>query len=282
MHRHLAIRPAGPGRRHSSRRPPSPPPVTYDVWGFKWDGQQYVKQTTHSFSTTNLKQATDYATQVDSFAGWAATTNLPDACVVHTVFHGPTIAAARPSAFPDKPTYTVWAYAITDGKWVKDEKYSWTTPDPLLGLEYAKKVNAVAGWCATTNCPPPVPEAQRFVDGGKLHGATNHSVNNLAGNSGGMTISLGGITVQIPREILQRVRSSSADNISSNYDSPSYDNSSDIQNMVNTQDMINTQQMNNNIQDMINTQNMLNTQQMNNDMQNMINAQNLSNSFNPP
>ena len=28
--------------------PPSPPPVTYEVWGFQWDGQQYVKQATHS------------------------------------------------------------------------------------------------------------------------------------------------------------------------------------------------------------------------------------------
>jgi len=262
--------------------PLSPPALTYDVWGFKWDGQQYVKQATHSFSTTDIKQAADYATQVDSFAGWAATTNLPDACVVHMVFHGPTITATRPSAFPDKPNYSVWAFTLTDGKWVKDEKYSWTTPDPILGLVYAKKVNAVAGWCATTNCPPAVPEAQRFVDGGRLHGATNRGAGNFAGNSGGLTISLGGITVRIPREELQNVRPGSAGSSSSFYDSPTYDNSSEIQNMINAQNMINTQQMNNNIQDMINTQNMLNTQQMNNDLQNMINAQNLSNSFNPP
>ena len=39
--------------------PPSPSPVAYDVWGFKWDGRQYVKQATHSFSTTDIKQATD-------------------------------------------------------------------------------------------------------------------------------------------------------------------------------------------------------------------------------
>ena len=127
--------------------PPSPPPVTYDVWGFRWDGQQYVKQATHSFSTTDIKQAADYATQVDSFTGWAATTNLPDPCVVHTVFHGPSIAAVRPSAFPDKPVYSVWAFTRAAGKWVKDENHSWTTSDPVLGLEYAKKVNAVAGWC---------------------------------------------------------------------------------------------------------------------------------------
>ncbi len=262
--------------------PPSPPPVNYDVWGFQWDGRQFVKQETHSFSTTDIKQATDYAAQLTSFADWAATTNLPDPCVVHTVFHGARITQAVPTAFPDTPTFSVWAFQLTDGKWVKDEKYSWTTTDPLLGLEYAKKVNAVAGWSATTNSPPPVPEAQRFVDGGKIHSATDRSANNFASNSGGLTISLGGITVRIPREILQNVRPSTIGSSSSDYDSPSYDNSSEIQNMISTQDMINNQQMNDNLQDTINTQNMLNTEQMINDEQNTINAQNLSNSFNPP
>src|SRR5271157_1256090 len=83
--------------------PPSPAPVIYEVWGFKWDGQQYVKQTTHCLKTSDLKQAVDYAAQIDSYAGWSATTNLPDPCVVHTVFHGPAITTARPTAFPDKP-----------------------------------------------------------------------------------------------------------------------------------------------------------------------------------
>ena len=150
---------------------PSPPSVTYEVWGFKWDGQRYEKQANYSFTTTDIKKAATYADQVNGYAGWSATTNIPEPCVVHTVFHGPTFTNTQPSAFPDKPTYAVWAYTLANGKWVKDEKYSWTTPDPLLGLEYAKKVSAVPGWRATDNCPEPVPAAQRYVDGGTVHGA---------------------------------------------------------------------------------------------------------------
>src|SRR5438105_13815583 len=87
--------------------PPSPPPVAYDVWGFRWDGRQYVKQATHSLSTADLQQAADYAAQITSFAGWSATTNLPEACVVHKVFHGPAISSMRPTAIPEKPRYAV-------------------------------------------------------------------------------------------------------------------------------------------------------------------------------
>jgi hypothetical protein len=267
--------------------PPSPSPVSYEVWGFMWDGRQYVKQPTHCLKTTDLKQAADYATQIDSYAGWSATTNLPDLCFVHTVFNGPRITRARPSASPDIPTYSVWAFTQKDGKWVKDEKYSWTTPDPLLGLEYAKKVNAVAGWSATTNCPQPVPPEQRYVNGGMLHGAANNfnfgpGIQARADSDGGQTIYFMGMSVRLGPDMVRNLRSGNTGNTSFYDSNPSYDNSSDIQNMINTQDMINNQQMNNNMQDMINTQNMLNTQQMNNDMQNMINAQNLSNSFNPP
>ena len=267
--------------------PPSPPPVTYDVWGFKWDGRQYVKQATHSFNTTVLKQAADYATQVDSFAGWAATTNLPDACVVHTIFHGPATAAARPTAYPAKPAFAVWAFERTDGKWVKNEKYSWTTDDPVLGLDYAQKVNAVAGWCATTNCPQPVPPDKRYVDGGMLHGAANYDnfgpgIQIRTNRDGGQTINVMGMSIRLGPGMVPSTESSSTDSTASSYSSPSYDTSGDIQDMVRTQDMINAQQMNNNLQDMLNTQNMLNTEQMINDQQNAINAQNLSNSFNPP
>jgi len=51
--------PALAGRTQSRPRlaaPPSPPPVTYDVWGFRWDGHQYVKPTTYSYSTTDLQK----------------------------------------------------------------------------------------------------------------------------------------------------------------------------------------------------------------------------------
>ena len=89
---------------------PSPPPVTYDVWGFRWDGRQYVKQAANCLSTTDLKQAADYSTQITSYAGWLVTTNMPSACVVHTTFRGPVISVVEPADFPAKPTYTVWAF----------------------------------------------------------------------------------------------------------------------------------------------------------------------------
>jgi hypothetical protein len=54
---------------------PSQP--TYTVWGYKWDGRQYVRQTAYDFSTTDVKQAADYAAQINRCAGWTATTNLP-------------------------------------------------------------------------------------------------------------------------------------------------------------------------------------------------------------
>lgn len=59
--------------------PTASPPVTYQVWGYRWDGRQYVKDPTRCLATTDPKQAADYAAQVNSFPGWVATTNLPDA-----------------------------------------------------------------------------------------------------------------------------------------------------------------------------------------------------------
>ena len=118
--------------------PPSPPAITYEVWGFRWDGQQYVRQPTYTLTTTDVKQATDFAAQITSYAGWSATTNLPAASVVHTTFRGPAIPG-RPAAFPEKPSYTIWAFKQADGKWVKDDAHCWTTTDPQQGLAYARQ-----------------------------------------------------------------------------------------------------------------------------------------------
>src|ERR1700676_2036011 len=85
--------------------PPSPPPVSYEVWGFQWNGRQYVRQTTYTLKTTNLKQAADYTTQINSYAGWTAATNMPDPVFVHTVFHGRGVITARPPAQPEPPPY---------------------------------------------------------------------------------------------------------------------------------------------------------------------------------
>jgi hypothetical protein len=56
---------------------PSPPHVTYQVTGLKWDGQRYVNQPGYSLTTPNLKQAADYAAQFSRYPGWSVTTNLP-------------------------------------------------------------------------------------------------------------------------------------------------------------------------------------------------------------
>ena len=158
--------------------PPSPPPVTYDVWVYRWNGQQYVKQDNYTMQTTDIKKAAGYWGQCNNFAGWAARSNAPDACVTHIVLHDPTMplemGVPRPPQ-PPLPTFTVWAYKLTDGKWVKDEKFSWTTKDPVQGWEYAKNVNAVPGWCAVNNCPPIVPESKRFYEGGLVHGSPTHN-----------------------------------------------------------------------------------------------------------
>ncbi len=277
--------------------PPSPPPVSYDVWGFLWNGQQYVKQDTHSFSTFDINKAQGYADQLNGYAGWSATTNIPESAVVHKVYQGPGVTNVRPGAFPTPLTYSVWAYKLTDGKWAKDASYSWTTQDPQLGLDYAQKVSAVPGWTATTNCPATVPAAQRYVDGGTVHGATRYT-NRYANRysrsrAPGFSFSPDGQTlyvpwfnmaIRIPPGTHWNVHSNGSDfDDSSNQIQESIDqqnqinDSINLQNQIATQDMINQQQMNNNLQDMINTQNFINTENDINNQQNAINAQPLVN-----
>jgi len=260
--------------------PPSPPAVTYQVWGFKWDGQRFVKQPADCYTTTDLKKASDYATQVDSFFGWTATTNLPEAAVVHTTFHGAAVTDSRPSAAPPQPTFDVWAFHLQNGQWVKDAQHSWKTTDPEQGIAYAKQVNAVPGWRATDNCPDTVPLNQRYVDGGTLHGAPTYvsaasrlPASIYAGPWGAyLQQMLSGIYVDpnAPGEI------DSTPSVSNS----NYGDTSDIQNMIATQDMINQQQQLNNIQDTINTQNFINTENMVNNMQDMVNTQNAVNEQN--
>jgi hypothetical protein len=154
--------------------PASPPPVAYDVWVYKWDGQQFIKQDDHTLQTTDIRQAAIYWNQCNTFAGWAARANTPDACIAHIISHDPTFTTDMAVPRPTQPpllTFTVWAYKLTDGKWVKSDKFSWTTKDVVQGWEYTRNVNAVPGWCATNNCPPIVPESQRYYEGGLVHGA---------------------------------------------------------------------------------------------------------------
>jgi hypothetical protein len=78
----------------SDPQPPTTPPI-YEVWGFRWDGRQYVKQPTHCLSTTDLKQAADYAAEINRYPGWTATTNLPPGNVRSQSFGGSNVRGRR-------------------------------------------------------------------------------------------------------------------------------------------------------------------------------------------
>ena len=131
--------------------PPTPPVDNYEVWGYCRLGQQYVQQPKYTFSTPDLNKAADYVAHINSFAGWAATSNIPQACVPSPFSRRLKTGRQQPMPTPAPVTFTIWAFQMTDGNWVKDEKYCWTTNDPVKGVEYAKKVNAVTGWRATDN-----------------------------------------------------------------------------------------------------------------------------------
>lgn len=263
-------KPAGP-MVVAAAAAPTPPAVTYQVWGFKWSGAAWVRQPKYMLQTADLKQAADYKAQINGFAGWTATTNLPTACYVHTIYQGPTVSRTRPGQSPEKPTYSVWAFALAGGRWVKSDQYSWTTSDPVAGLKYAKQVNAVAGWTATTNCPPPIPTAPRIVQGGMVQGAANYS----------MHINLGGISVTIPYSMLQRggvggQGGGSYETSASSDNWPTYSDTSDtsdIQNSISLQDSINAQNALDDEQNLIDEQNFENTENMINSEQENLNAQ---------
>jgi len=249
---------ADPNLPSTPPAPPAPPAVTYQVWGFQLTGGQWVRQPSYTFTTTDLKQAADYKAQINSFAGWTVTTNLPDASYVHTVYDDPMVSSLRPTQTPESPMFSVWAYQLTDGKWVKNDQYSWTTADPSLGLKYAKSVDAVAGWTTTTNCPPTVPKAQREVNGGTVQGAENYA----------MRINVGGFSFAVPYSALQNASGGDSDSLI--YDNNNSDTS--LQDSIATQDMINQQTMNDNEQESLDDQNFFNTENMINTQQENIDA----------
>ena len=139
----------------SSAVPSSPPAVSYDVWGFRWDGRRIRE--------TSDPQLHDHRYQP---SGRLCAASRPirrldgdDQCAGRLLGSAaPGLTAAQSAASPARPTFAVWSFRLSDGKWVKDDAHSWTTSDPVSGLEYAHKVQAVAGWAATTNCPQPLPE----------------------------------------------------------------------------------------------------------------------------
>ena len=133
-----------------------------------------------------------------------------------------------------------------------------------------------------------MPPEQRYVNGGPLQGANLAAMQGTAPGGidfgpihirnnadGGQTVSLPYMSVRIPAGMVASNHWTFSQNGGGDDDiSPSYDNSSSVQDMINTQDMLNQQQMNNNMQENLDTQNFLNTE-------NMINTQNAFNAMNP-
>jgi hypothetical protein len=136
--------------------PPSPPPIEWVVEGYKAVGLQWVKQPDHCLKTTDLKQANEYQIEIMRFQDWLVRSNVPALCsVLPSRFESPI-----PMETPEEPpaaTFTVWVFHLQKGQWIKAPKYCWTTGGyrncRLDALAYAEKVNALAGWCATTNAP---------------------------------------------------------------------------------------------------------------------------------
>ena len=119
-----------------------------------------------------------------------------------------------------------------------------------------KSVNAVAGWTTTTNCPPTVPKAQRYVNGGTVKGAENYA----------MHINIGGYSFAIPYSNMQN-SGGGDDSGSSFYDNFTNNNDTSVQDSVALQDMLNQQQENTNEQESLNDQNFFNTENMLNTQQ---------------
>jgi len=75
----------------------TPPAATYEVWGYRWDGAQWVRQPQYNYSTTDVQRAANYAAQIDRYPGWTATTNIPPASMpaVRRTFGGRFMRGAR-------------------------------------------------------------------------------------------------------------------------------------------------------------------------------------------
>jgi hypothetical protein len=169
--------PPPPGAKIEAR--PVPPGPTWIVRAYEWINNGWLKQPDHCLETTDLKQAADYCLELSRFQNWYYQSNVPLACCDPSIkpFAVVPNSAPVPSDFPHL-TLTVWAFKFVGGKWVRDEKYCWSASDDYTMrsdmLAYAKKLNAIPGWCATTNAPdwvggrprppipptPPLPDAQ--------------------------------------------------------------------------------------------------------------------------
>lgn len=138
--------------------PPKPPHV-WHVWGFKWDGSQWIKQPDHCLATSDPKQAADYANAIICHFDWAAADDLPWQCFTLTTWD--TLDYPSPTCDIPPATYQVWAFKLIDGKWVKQDAYCHEFRVPERVWQYQASINAVPGWRATSDLPPAIPVDQQ-------------------------------------------------------------------------------------------------------------------------
>jgi len=166
----------------------------------------------------------------------------------------PTTVAPAAAAAPIQ--YTVWAFQLKDGAWVKDESYSWTTPDPVAASAYVAKIQAVPGWTATTNSPIPAPPVVAYAPAPRR---------DFGG--GTMTFNIGGYSITVPRGAMNpNAQSVGPGEYSTDWEpvsDPAPDTS--VQDSLALQDQINQQIQNDNLQDQLNMQNFINTENWVND-----------------
>ena len=101
----------------------------------------------------------------------------------------------------------MWAYKLTDGKWVKDDNilldhapirhaWAWT-----YAREGQRRGRSGAGY-RTTNCPQPVLPVQGYANSGRLRRAASnfnpgYAIQTRANPDGGQTIYMMGMAIRL-------------------------------------------------------------------------------------
>ena len=108
--------------------PPPSPPYDWTVEGYKMVGYQWVKQPDHCLKTTNLQQAIKYEAEYscgsrNKSLSQARTSALCSE-VSDLVSYSPAIGLPPQL---ERVGFTVWAFRLEGGKWVKDPTRCWTS-----------------------------------------------------------------------------------------------------------------------------------------------------------
>ena len=161
------------------RTPPAPPPVTYEVWGYHWNGSSWDQPEGYRYKTTDFQKAADYLYEVATFGGWFVRINCDTSPFDDFEMSDPLVPvkATKPSR-PAKASFTIWAYKLVDGKWQKQDACCGTSSVLKDCQKYIANVNAVPGWCAVSNCPPAkvTPSNGLQINGPKTRGIPSNYV----------------------------------------------------------------------------------------------------------